>query len=295
VDPLPPSGTVERWCLERIATRVLEAKLAPPPPPPLDEDSSWEPAHPAFPVFLGRRPARPGRPDALQVTCRSPRTPRPGALARPGANDARAALLHTLLHHELQAAELFCWAVLAFPDTPRDFRAGLVRLAQEELGHLALYRRQLERLGFAVGDFEVRDWFWERVPQCATPAAFVALQGLGLEGANLEHSARFAVLFRRAGDVAGAEVLERVERDEVAHLAFAARWFERFTGAPLDYDTWRAHLPPPLTPALLRGPELNRAARGRAGMDARFLDRLEAEPPATARPGQPRPPAASTP
>ena len=289
MDQLPPPATVERWCLERIATRALESKLAPPPPPPLDEDASWEPAPPGP---LVRRPARPGRPDALRVTRRSPRTPRPGALSRP---EARAALVHTLLHHELQAAELFCWAVLAFPDTPRSFRAGLVRLAQEELGHLALYRRHLARLGFAVGDFEVRDWFWERVPQCATPAAFVALQGLGLEGANLEHSARFAVLFRRAGDVAGAEVLERVERDEVAHVAFAARWFERFTGAPLDYDTWRAHLPPPLTPALLRGPELNRAARARAGMDARFLDHLAAEPPATARSSGPRPPAASAP
>jgi uncharacterized ferritin-like protein (DUF455 family) len=211
----------------------------------------------------------------LRVVARSPRTPPAGALVRV---EARAQLVHTFVHHELQAAELFAWAVLAFPDTPREFRAGLVRLCVEELGHLALYAAYLEDLGFSVGDFRVRDWFWERVARCESAASFVALQGLGLEGANLEHSARFAGLFRAAGDEQGARILERVERDEIAHVAFAARWFERFIGARLDFDSWRAALPPPLSPSLLRGRPLNREARLRAGFDAQFLDRLAAAP-----------------
>ena len=78
----------------------------------------------------------------------------------------------------------------------RRFRAGCLRLCQEELGHLGLYRAHLARLGFAVGAFPVRDWFWERVGGVPDPLAFVALLGLGLEGANLEHSARFAHWFR---------------------------------------------------------------------------------------------------
>jgi uncharacterized ferritin-like protein (DUF455 family) len=203
------------------------------------------------------------------------RTPPAGALRRV---EARAQLVHTFVHHELQAAELFAWAILAFPDTPQEFRAGLLRLCVEELGHLSLYAAYLEDLGMRIGDFPVRDWFWERVPRCTSAASFVALQGLGLEGANLEHSARFAGLFRAAGDEEGARILERVERDEIAHVAFAARWFEHFTGMPLDYATWRAALPPPLTPALLQGKPLNREARLRAGFHAQFLDQLEAEP-----------------
>jgi uncharacterized ferritin-like protein (DUF455 family) len=191
--------------------------------------------------------------------------------------------LHTFLHHELQAAELFAWAVLAFPATPREFRAGLLRLCREELGHLALYRAHLGTLGFRVGDFPVRDWIWERVARVESALAFAALLGLGFEGANLEHSARFAVWFRAAGDEAGARILERVERDEVEHVAFARRWFERWTGAPLDYERWRAALPAPLTPSVLRGSPLNRAARARAGLDEEFLARLEAEPAATTR------------
>ena len=270
--------TVEAWCAQLVETDDLARKLTPAPPPPLGAECSWEPAP------RPRRIPAPGRPARLEVVARSPRTPRAGALRRP---EVRAQLLHTLLHHELQAAELFCWGVLAFPETPREFRAGLVRLAREELGHLGLYRARLEELGWSVGDFPVRDWFWERVPQCPGPAQFVALQGLGLEGANLEHSRRFAEQLRGAGDEASARVLDRVERDEVAHVAFALRWFEHFDGRPLDYDRWSAALPAPLTPALLRGPELNRAARLRAGLSEDFLERLEHEQSTRmARPGR---------
>ncbi|HEX6886059.1 MAG TPA: DUF455 family protein [Planctomycetota bacterium] len=267
--PQPPPGTVEAWCLELVTTTDLEGKLRPAPPP-----DRWEPAPPA------RRLAAPGRPAGLSRTARAPRTPRPEALVDPRA---RARLVHAFLHHELQAAELFAWAILAFPAAPREFRAGCLRLAREELAHLALYRAHLAHLGATCGDFPVRDWFWERVGGVRDELAFVAWLGLGLEGANLEHSARFAAAFRAAGDEEGARILERVEHDEVGHVAFARAWFEHWSGAPLDYERWRAVLPRPLTPAVLRGLPLNRTARARAGLDAAFLARLEAEPATTTR------------
>jgi uncharacterized ferritin-like protein (DUF455 family) len=263
----PPPGTVEAWCWELVSGTELGRKLAPPRAPELFESDATP-----------RRLSAPGRPPELARCERAPRTPK--SLVAPRA---RALLVHTFLHHELQAAELFAWALLAFPATPREFRAGLLRLCQEELGHLALYERHLATLGFAVGAFPVRDWFWERVGRVADELAFVALMGLGLEGANLEHSARFARQFRAAGDEAAARILERVEQDEIGHVAFAKHWFERWTGAPLEYERWVSALPAPLTPAVLRGRPLNRAARTRAGFDEAFLARLEAEPAATTR------------
>lgn len=263
----PPPGTVEAWCWELVTGTQLAHKLAPSSAP-----DAWEADAPP------RRLSAPGRPSEFTLVERAPRTPR--SLLAPRA---RAALVHTFLHHELQAAELFAWALLAFPATPREFRVGLLRLCQEELAHLALYQEHLETLGFSVGAFPVRDWFWERVGRVADELAFVALMGLGLEGANLEHSARFALAFRAAGDEAGARILERVERDEIAHVAFAKLWFERWTGAPLEYERWCRALPAPLTPAVLRGQPLNRAARARAGFDEAFLARLEAEPAATTK------------
>ncbi len=273
VNGAPRERTVERWCWDFVHAVELATKLAPPPPPYTENDASWE-VEPA-----ARRIAVPARPPELRVTSRSPRSV--GENLAPV--EVRAKLVHTFLHHELQAAELFAWAVLAYPETPRSFRSGLIRLCREELAHLALYRAHLERLGSAVGDFPVRDWFWERVENCEDAASFVAFQGLGLEGANLEHSARFAARFRAAGDEEGARILERVEWDEISHVAFAIRWFERLAGEPLDYERWRAMLPAPLTPAVLRGRPLNREARLRAGFDDAFLERLEAEPSTTTR------------
>jgi len=256
------SGTVERWCQDFIGTTDLAAKLSPPDPSAL----AWEDSPPA------RRLAAPGRPPGLVVVERS------SPAARSGAR-----LLHTFVHHELQAAELFAWAILAFPRTPLAFRTGLLALCREELAHMQLYLAHMRSLRTEFGAHPVRDWFWARVTQCESPAAFVALQGLGLEGANLDHSARCAAQFRAAGDEAGARILERVQRDEIGHVAFAAHWFEHFSGAPLDYELWRAALPPPLTPALMQGRPLALAARRKAGMNEGFLAGLAAEAPIDAR------------
>jgi len=256
---VPPPGTRERWAWDFVLERELAAKLAPPAPP-----RAWERDPPA------RRLAAPGRPSELTVVERAEKVPRPGALTRPRA---RARLFALFLHHELQAAELFAWAALAFPDTPRAFRRGLFALARAELGHLALYRAELERNGAAVGDFPVRDWFWQRVPQCSSALELVAFLGLGLEGGNLEHARTWSQHLAAAGDPSGAATVARVGREEEAHVRFALRWFERWTGGQ-DFERWRALLPRPLTPSLLCGRPLEIAGRSRAGLRPPFLQAL---------------------
>jgi len=258
----PPHGTVERWAWDYVLADSLDAKLSPPPVPEV-----WEPG-PA-PV---RRLDAPGRPPELRVVSKAGKT---RGLAAPSG---RARALHTFFHHELQAAELMAWAVLAFPETPREFRAGLVRIAEDEIRHMHLYGEQIARLGFAVGAFPVRDWFWEAVPRCADAASFVATMGLGVESANLEHTTSFAARFRAAGDEEGARVQERIGREEIGHVRFGARWFETFRSS-LEFDTWRLALPAPLSPMLMRGSPLHREARRCAGQTERFLDELEAWQP----------------
>jgi uncharacterized ferritin-like protein (DUF455 family) len=256
---------VEAWALRYITSERLVDKLDPPAPP----------LH-----FSGRAtavPEGPGRPPELRITQHAPR--RKG-LTNPRA---RAELLHTFLHHELQAAELMCWAILRFADAPVEFRRGLLGICLDEVRHMKLYAGHIEALGASVGEFPVRDWFWERVPRATTPAAFVAFMGMGLEAGNLEHAGRFAARFRDVGDEAGAVLQERVGAEEVAHVRFAVRWFETFTGTS-DFESWRRHLPPPISPVLLRGLPLDRNRRKRAGMDDAFLSALEAfeatlEPP----------------
>ena len=259
----PPLGTIERWAWDYIRGTTLDAKLSPPPPP-----GAWEEGAPP------RRLGAPGRPSVLRIVTKAAKTR--------GLNSAhgRARALHTFLHHELQAAELMGWAVLAFPESPKEFRAGLVRIALDEIRHMHMYAKEIARLGHAVGDFTVRDWFWERIPRCPDAASFVAAMGLGFESANLEHTASYAARFREAGDEDGARVQELIGREEVAHVRFGARWFETFTRtSTVDFARWKAALPPPLSPLLMRGRPLHRDARRRGGQPEAFLDQLDAWQP----------------
>jgi uncharacterized ferritin-like protein (DUF455 family) len=263
----PPDDTVEAWAYDYLLATAVAHKLSPPRPP-------WRVVEGGSPLLIDA----PGRPEALRPG-RPGRTPRDGALR---LSHRRAALLHTFLGHELQAAELFCRAILAFHDTPPAFRRGLARLAYDEARHMRLYAAHLRALGAEVGDFPVGHWFWERVPEARTPASFVALVGLGLEGGNLDHAERFAVKLAAAGDAQAAAIVARIGREEIGHVRFARRWFLRFTGA-CDYATFAAHLPAPLSPWVLRGRPLARAARCRAGFDDAFCDALEAAGPREGR------------
>lgn len=254
----PESGTIERWAWDYVRATTLDAKLSPPQLP-----SAWES------VPTARRIEAPGRPPELRIVSKATKTR--GLRSAHG----RARALHTFLHHELQAAELMAWAVLAFPDTPRDFRSGLLRIALDEVRHMHMYAKEIARLGHAIGDFVVRDWFWERIPACPDAASFVAAMGLGFESANLEHTASYAARFREAGDEEGARVQEIIGREEIAHVRFGAKWFETFRGG-LEFEAWKHALPPPLSPLLMRGRPLHREARRRAGQSEQFLDELEA-------------------
>lgn len=262
----PAPGSVEAWALGYVSSLSLAHKLAPPTPPRHFE---------ATPIV--RRLSTPGRPPELRPARRGLEVP-----SNLSAPSARAKLLHTFFHHELQAAELMLWALLAFADAEASFRAGLVRICLDEVRHMNLYRRQIERLGFELGDFAVRDWFWERVPSCATKVAFVSLMGMGLEAANLEHAPHFGERLEASGDHEAAEVQALIAREELGHVRFAVRWFERWTGGQ-SFEGWRDALPPPLSPLLMRGKAFDRAARLRAGMRDEFVTALEHWPARAAR------------
>lgn len=255
--------TIEAWAASYILTTDLAQKRSPPPVPACFADAD-------APVAA---PSTPGRPAELTVVAK---------VARSGygtkSEEARARTLHTFLHHELQAAELMAWALLRFRDTEVGFRKGLLAICLDEIRHLGLYVDLLAQRGVTWGAYPVRDWFWQRVPTCQSPLQFVSLMGLGVEAANLEHAARFADEFERHGDLEAAQLQRVVLRDEIAHVAFGRHWFERWRGA-LDFGEWKAALPPPLSPLLMRGLPLNVEARRAAGLDPPFLDALSAWTP----------------
>jgi len=261
---------VEGWARRYILSSELGVKIEPGEPP-----GNWA----SSPTV--ERLERPGRPVELGAPARRKRKSSVHSLRDA---EARARLLHSFWHHELQAAELMCWALLAFADAEPEFRRGLLGVCRDEMRHMRLYQRHIEALGYRLGAFGIRDWFWQRVPSCPSKLSFVALMGMGFEAANLEYAPNFANMFEEVGDDVGAEVQRRIAAEELSHVAFATHWFRRWTGG-CDFRTWCELLPPPLSPWVLRGQQLDLAARTKAGMSEEFLTALAAfEPELKGRP-----------
>ncbi len=252
-------ASVEEWARAYVTSPSLAYKMAPPRPPLLFDNK------------VDELPPQPGRPAELSLDEHRLRNLTAAALRDP---KKRAFLIHTFWHHELQAAELMCWAILAFPETPEAFRRGLLRIALDEIRHMSMYAQHLESLSFHVGAFPVNDWFWTRIPLAKTPSAFVSAMNIGFEGGNLDHGLRFAERFEQAGDSEAARIQRTIVEEEIPHVAFGMRWLERFCG-DATFETWQANIVAPLSPMLMRGKTLNRRARAKAGQTEAFVNALE--------------------
>lgn len=253
--------------LRELALRVVEAdrladKLAPWPVRPADRMRG-----------AAVRIAAPGRPPDLGiVAAREARVPPVEGMRDPAQ---RARILHALANHELQAVELFAWALVAFPDAPSHFRRGLAAILRDEQRHCRLYIARLEALGHRMGEFPVTGHFWKQLGQMSSPRAFVCVMGLTFENANLDFAQDYARAARAAGDAATADVLEVVHRDEIRHVRFAWRWLERWRSeGATAWEAYRAQVAPPLGPARARGRTMCVASREAAGLDAEFIDGL---------------------
>lgn len=258
--------------LRALATAVLEAdslagKLAPAPAAPTDE-APGPPTRVAAPV----RPA--------ELTIAPARAVKVPPVAGMADRAQRVRILHALANHELQAAELFAWALLAFPSAPKSFRRGLAAILAEEQLHCRLYLERLAALGGRFGALPVTGHFWNKMDDVRTPLDFVCTMGLTFENANLDFAQDYARAARDAGDLATAAVLERVHLDEVRHVAFAWRWLERLKDAgETSWEAYQRSVSHPLGPSRARGRDFDRLAREAAGLAPAFIDALEAATP----------------
>ena len=260
--PAPPPSTVTAFAQRLVLGDRLEDKLASLPAELTDSERG--PAE---------RIAAPGRPACLQIVAgRDARVPPPEGMRDPSQ---RARILHALANHELQAAELFAWALLAFPEAPDAFRRGCLGILVDEQRHLALYLERLTALGGAFGEHPVSGHFWKQIQSVRTPLQFVCVMGLTFENANLDFAAEHIVEAESAGDPDTADVLRAVHADEVRHVAFGWQWLESWRDGADAWDVYTDALGERLGPERARGRNFDRAAREAAGLDAAFVQRLE--------------------
>lgn len=261
--PASPPVTLRDYALRIVEATSLEEKLAP-PSGTLDDSTPGEPL----------RIETPGRPKNL---CIVPVGKAPVPQLE-GFHDPpqRARIIHALANHELQAVELFAWAILAFSDASREFRSGLLRILREEIMHVRLYLRRLGDLGCTLGDFPVSGYFWGKVPLIETPAEFVCAMSLTFENANLDHSLAGASAAREAGDDDSARLLERIHTDERGHVRFGLEWLARWKRPDQTMvEAWLDNVRWPLRPALARGRVFDRQSREEVGLDPEFIRLLE--------------------
>jgi uncharacterized ferritin-like protein (DUF455 family) len=241
----------------------LELKLVAPPA----ELSDLDPG-PSF-----RMPA-PNRANRLRIRPgREVKVPAPEGMNDPAQ---RVRILHAFANHELQAVELFAWAILAFPRSHADFRRGLVRILADEQRHTRMYLKLLQRNDVLLGDFGLSGYFWHKVGDIDTPLKFISAMALTFETANLDYALEYGELARQAGDEEAAEVMDQIHQDEIEHVGFGWKWLNLFkTPGESAWDAWCRSLTWPLRPARAIGRRVDRKAREAAGIPDHFLDLLE--------------------
>jgi uncharacterized ferritin-like protein (DUF455 family) len=246
-----------------LRATTVAGKLAAPPEDLLDTDRG-----------SAIRIAAPHRPEKLAIAeARAVKVP-----PITGMQDIsqRKRILHALANHELQAAELFAWMLLAFPDEPASFRRGLVSILVEEQEHCQLYLDRLQAFGGAFGDYPVTGHFWHRMDDVKTPIDFLCVMGLTFENANLDFAGDYARAAREIGDEETAVAIDKVHEDEIRHVAFAWRWLSKWKPeTETCWQTYERTVMHPLSISRARGQILDREAREQAGLDEEFITHLE--------------------
>ncbi len=246
-----------------IAATTLAGKLAPPPADLVDTEPG-----------KAIRIDAPQRPENLAIAdARAVKVP-----PIKGMQDIsqRRRILHALANHELQAAELFAWMLLAFPDEPASFRRGLLGILVEEQEHCQLYLDRLAAFGGAFGDYPVTGHFWHRIADVKTPIDFLCVMGLTFENANLDFAGDYARAARDVGDEETALAIDKVHEEEIRHVAFAWRWLVKWK--PETESCWETYVRTieyPLSASRARGNVLDREARVQAAFDEEFISNLE--------------------
>ncbi len=220
-------------------------------------------------------PAAPGRPAMLRFKESGGAGVSFPGVRQLGQERERGRLLHFFANHELLATELMALVLLRFPDAPAAFRRGVLQTLRDEQEHTRLYLGRMRACGIEFGELPVSGYFWRAVSTMENPIDYVAGLCLTFEQANLDFARHFATGFHAVGDDATANLLEKIHRDEIAHVAYGLKWFRRWKNpTESDWEAFCRTLKFPLSPQRAKGFSPNIDARRAAGLDADFIAQL---------------------
>ena len=260
--------TVSEYCRYLIESSELTCKLA---PPKQADGSALEIDQPESLLLVA-----PQRAPNLQMTGNAPKLPKMNQLHQA---QARAKCLHRFAHHELQAVELFAWAILRWPNMPAGMKRGFLNTIAEEQKHLKLYLGRLKAHGVKFGDLPLSDYFWRHVPTLDKspqgPQAFLSAMGLTLEQANLDFTLMFKKAFADAGDHKTAQVLQIVHDEEIGHVRLAKTWLNKLEESSDDLTNYSKTVPFPFGPTRAKGRQFFTEPRKAALLTDDFISHVK--------------------
>jgi uncharacterized ferritin-like protein (DUF455 family) len=212
-------------------------------------------------------PGKPDKPELvppLSVMRRSMATP-----------EGRAILIHALAHIEFNAINLALDAIWRFAGMPQEYYADWLKVADEEALHFSLLAEHLQGQGYAYGDFPAHNSLWEMAAKTQQDIlARIALVPRTLEARGLDATPQVRAKLAQAGDIAAADILDIILRDEIGHVAIGNRWYNWLCGQRgLEPVAAYAQLAAEYQAPVMRGP-FNLEARRAAGFSESELAEL---------------------
>lgn len=193
-----------------------------------------------------------------------------------GSLDKRAVCLHRFAGHELLAVEIMAYALLAFPDSPKHFRKGLLNTLKEEQEHVRLYTARLLEMGVKLGDLPLYKHFWSYTPFLNSPLQYLSVMSLTFEMANLDFAPLYGKSFQRHGDPSSAALMNRILQDEMDHVSFGMHWLNKLKDPQeSSWDSWRKNVPERLTVKRAKGFCLFEEHRRKAGVPEEWITAMK--------------------
>ena len=171
-------------------------------------------------------PGRPARPELLD--------PREMPKRRRGGAAGRIALVHAIAHIELNAIDLHWDMAVRFAnaDMPPGFVDDWVSAADDEAKHFGLLSDRLIALGSSYGALPAHAGMWRAAADTVDDLmGRLAVVPMVLEARGLDVTPGMIAAFAKAGDEETVAALEVIYREEVAHVAFGAKWFNFLCGS----------------------------------------------------------------
>jgi len=194
---------------------------------------------------------------------------------RAGSKKGLIALVHSLVHIELNAIDMAFDLLARFANAPlpRVFVNEALKVGLDEADHFEMINRDLERLGASYGDLPAHGGLWSAVITTRDDLlARLAIVPLVLEARGLDVTPAMIKRVEKSGDKAIVQTMQHIYRDEITHVAFGAKWF-KYICEQNDIDqkaTFQALVAHHFKGSLK--PPFNEQARTQAGMPKEFYN-----------------------